>query len=273
MRAFARLQTICRDATTSSNGVDGTSIFTGRKTVSVKLNRRDLIVSGAAVAGALSIGASAAGAAEPAHGKPTGMTPDQALARLIKGNRDFVTDRPNASDLSTRRRLALAKGQTPFAALVGCADSRVGPEHLFGAGLGELFIVRTAGNYVDSAGLGSLAYAVAALSVPLIVVLGHERCGAVDAALSVVQNNTQFPPSLTRMLEPILPSIISAKAAAAPGANLLDACIASNVRRVVAGLRQSSDPILAGPIAAKRVRVVGARYDLDTGEVDFFDLA
>lgn len=237
------------------------------------LNRRDAILSGVALAGALSVPVGPAAAAEPAHGSAKTLTPDEALKRLIKGNRDFITDRPNRSDLSTRRRLALAKGQTPFAALVGCADSRVGPEHLFGVGLGELFIVRTAGNYVDAAGLGSLAYAVSALSVPLIVVLGHERCGAVDAALSVVQNNTQFPPSISRMVEPILPAVIAARAAAVPGANLLDACIASNVRRVVAGLRQSSDPIIAGPLAAGRVKVVGARYDLDSGEVDFIDLA
>lgn len=237
------------------------------------LNRRDAILSGVALAGALSVPTGPAAAAEPAQGSAKTLTPDEALRRLIKGNRDFITDRPNRSDLSTRRRLALAKGQTPFAALVGCADSRVGPEHLFGVGLGELFIVRTAGNYVDAAGLGSLAYAVSALSVPLIVVLGHERCGAVDAALSVIQNNTQFPPSLSRMVEPILPAVIAARAAAVPGADLLDACIASNVRRVVAGLRQSSDPIIAGPVGAGRLKVVGARYDLDTGEVDFIDLA
>ena len=179
----------------------------------------------------------------------------------------------SSSDLSTRRRLALAQGQTPFAALIGCADSRVGPEHLLGAGLGELFIVRTAGNYVDSAGMGSLAYAVSALNVSLIVVMGHERCGAVDAALSVVERNAQFPAAISRMVEPILPAIISAKASAKPGDDLLDACVAANVRRVVAGLRQSSDPIMSGPIAEGRVKIVGARYDLDTGNVDFFDRA
>ena len=240
----------------------------------ISVDRRDLMFSSLALAGSMALPAGSALAAEPAHGHDSaGLTPDQALARLIEGNRSFVAGRPNGSDLTTRRRLALAKGQTPFAALIGCADSRVGPEHLLGAGLGELFIVRTAGNYVDSAGMGSIAYAVLALKVPLIVVMGHERCGAVDAALSVVERNVQFPPALSRMVEPILPAIIAAKASAKPGENLLDACVTANVRRVVAGLRQSSDPIISGPIAQGRVKVVGARYDLDTGEVDFFDRA
>lgn len=241
--------------------------------MSLDLNRRDLMLSGIAAAGAITVASNIALASEPAHGPAAaGVTHQQALARLIEGNRRFVTNAPSGSDLSTRRRLSLAKGQAPFAALVGCADSRVGPEHLFGAGLGELFIVRTAGNYVDNAGLGSLAYAVAALNVPLIVVLGHESCGAVAAALSVVEKNAKFPPVLSRMIEPILPAVISARAGAAQGANMLDASIEANVRAVVAGLRASTDPIFAGPIAAGKVRVVGARYDLDTGAVDFFDL-
>ena len=236
------------------------------------IDRRGLMVSGLAVAGAMALPASGVSAAEPAHGAASsGLSPDQALARLVAGNRDFVFGRPNVSDLSTRRRLELARGQTPFAALISCADSRVGPEHLLGAGLGELFIVRTAGNYVDSAGMGSIAYAVSALKVSLIVVMGHERCGAVDAALSVVARNAQFPPALSRMVEPILPAVISATASLKPGEDLLDACVRINVRRVVAGLRQSSDPIMSDPINAGQVKVVGARYDLDTGEVDFFD--
>ncbi len=237
------------------------------------LNRRDLILSGVAAAGAMTVASNASFASEPAHAHAApGMTHQQSLTRLIEGNRRFVSDKPNGSDITTRRRLDLAKGQAPFAALVGCADSRVGPEHLLGAGLGELFIVRTAGNYVDDAGLGSLAYAVAALKVPLIVVMGHERCGAVDAALSVVEKNSQLPPVLSRMVGPILPAVIAAKASAAAGDNILDACIAANVRRVVAGLRNSTDPIFAAPLAAGTLRVVGARYDLDTGSVDFFDL-
>ena len=202
---------------------------------------------------------------------PQPRTPAEALDRMIAGNRRFVADEPPVADISTRRRLAIAQGQQPFAALVGCADSRVGPEHLFGAGLGELFIVRTAGNYVDDAGFGSLAFAVGVLHVPLIVVLGHEKCGAVDAATNLVTRNAQLPPSLSRMVQPMLPAVIDAQASAGPGEDVLDRAIHLNVRHVVRALRETSDPILADPLRAGRVQVVGAYYDFATGAVDFFD--
>lgn len=239
-------------------------------------DRRSVLSLGAAGIGAAallpSLGAStSAAAAAPAAAVPkTMLTPAQALARLMDGNRRFVADQANPSDLTAQRRLALARGQGPFAALVGCADSRVGPEHLFGAGLGELFIVRTAGNYVDDAGHGSLAYAVAALGVPLIVVLGHERCGAVDAATKLVVNNEQLPPSLTRMVQPILPAVIEARAASGSG-DLTERAIHQNVRHVTRGLRQNTDPLMADPLRTGKLMVVGAYYDLDTGRVDFFD--
>lgn len=236
----------------------------------IDLNRRQLM-GAAASAGAVAAAAGAGSVPAMAATKGSGLTPDQALARLHEGNRKFVEDRTPDADISTRRRLALAKGQTPFAALVGCADSRVGPEHLFGTGLGDLFIVRTAGNYVDDAGFGSLAYAVAELKVPLIVVLGHEKCGAVAAANAVVMDNAQLPPSLLRMVQPILPASIDARARAAEGEDLLDKAIHLNVKRVADTLRQTSDPLLAAPLADRTLRVVGAYYDLDTGAVSFFD--
>ena len=199
------------------------------------------------------------------------LTPEQALSRLREGNRRFVADQPANPDISTSRRLQLAKGQQPFAALVGCADSRVGPEHLFGAGLGELFIVRTAGNYLDDAGFGSIAFAVAQLGVPLVVVLGHEQCGAVAAASAVVAQNAQLPPALTRMVQPILPAAIDARARQGRDEDLVDLAVHLNVRRVVQGLREASDPIIGNPVREGRVRIVGAYYDLATGAVDFFD--
>ncbi len=237
-------------------------------------DRRTMLGLSAITAGAAMVAATAGPAVASADSKTAakpGFTPDQALAKLVEGNRRFVADQNPVADISTKRRLEIAKGQAPFAALVGCADSRVGPEHLFGAGLGELFIVRTAGNYVDDAGYGSLAYAIAALGVPLIVVLGHERCGAVDAATKLVTDNSQLPPSLTRMVQPILPAIIDARASIGTRTDLVDHAIHMNVRHVVKGLRQAADPILADPIKAGKVRVVGAYYDLDTGAVDFFD--
>ena len=153
-----------------------------------------------------------------------------------------------------QRRLEIARGQTPFAVLVSCSDSRVPPEVLFGRGLGELFIVRNAGNTVDTVALGSIEYAIAVLGVPLVVVLGHERCGAVEAALSVVEKNTVFPGSLNQMIEPILPAALIARSSGAKGEELLDAAIIA--------ARQSPN--------RGRVKVVGARYDLDDGQVEFF---
>ena len=202
--------------------------------------------------------------------KATTMTADQALAALKDGNAKFLADTPTLSTIKdSDRRLQIARGQAPFAVLVSCSDSRVPPEMLFGRGLGELFIIRNAGNSVDTIALGSIEYAIAVLGVPLIVVLGHERCGAVDAALSVVEKNTVFPGSLNQMIEPILPAALLARASGAKGEDLLDAAVRENVKRVVTRLR-NSDPVLMKPIAAGKLRVVGARYDLDDGKVDFF---
>lgn len=201
--------------------------------------------------------------------KKTTMSADEALATLKDGNAKFLTDSPLRAVQRHERRLEIARGQTPFAALVACSDSRVPPEVLFGRGLGELFIVRNAGNTVDTVALGSIEYAVAVLGVPLIVVLGHERCGAVEAALSVVGKNTIFPGRLNQMIEPILPAALFARSGGAKGEDLLDAAVRENVKRVVTRLR-SSDAVLVEPIRAGRVKVVGARYDLDDGAVEFF---
>jgi carbonic anhydrase len=235
------------------------------------LDRRQVLGTAATLGAAASLATVAVAPASAAATKGAGLTPDQALARLRDGNRRFVEDTSPRPDITTSRRLAIAQGQTPFAALVGCADSRVGPEYLFGTGLGDLFIVRTAGNYVDDAGFGSLAYAVAELKVPLIVVLGHEKCGAVAAANAVVNDNTQLPPSLLRMVQPILPASIDARARRQPGEDMLDRAVHLNVKRVADSLRATSDPLLAAPLAARTLRVVGAYYDLKTGAVDFFD--
>ena len=204
-----------------------------------------------------------------AEARKTNLTADQALALLKEGNASFLADAPYRGLRSRERRLEIARGQTPFAVLVSCSDSRVPPEVLFGRGLGELFIVRNAGNTVDTVALGSIEYGVAVLGVPLVVVLGHERCGAVDAALSVVEKNTLFPGSLNQMIEPIVPAALVAKASGAKGDELLDAAVRENVRRVVGRLRDSA-PVLYEAVRGGRVKVVGARYDLDDGAVDFF---
>ncbi len=221
-----------------------------------------------------SLGLAASVAAAPslaaAPGPRTTMNPDQALAALKEGNAKFLTDAPFRGAQGRERRIEIARQQVPFAVLVSCSDSRVSPELLFGRGLGELFIVRNAGNTVDTVALGSIEYAVAVLGVPLVVVLGHERCGAVDAAVSVVEKNTMFPGSLNQMIEPIIPAALIARSTGAKGDALLDLAVRENIRRVVTRLR-NSDPVMMQPLQAGRLRVVGARYDLDDGAVEFFE--
>jgi carbonic anhydrase len=196
----------------------------------------------------------------------TQPSPDDALQRLIAGNAAFVADQPKQPDISHERRMELAQGQQPFATLVGCSDSRVGPEHLFGAGLGELFIVRTAGNNVDTAGMGSIEYSVTALKVPLIVVLGHEKCGAVAAATDVVTKDTRFPGSIGRMIEPIIPAVIAAQRADEDG-DLVERAVEENVRRMVERLQEASEPMLIEPQRRGELKIVGAIYSIATGQV------
>lgn len=236
-----------------------------------KLNRR--FVCAACLGGmVLATGWPAARAA----GKRTTVTATEALELLRAGNSEYTVDHtPPQSGIGRERRMQIAREQTPFAVLVSCSDSRVPPELLFGRGLGELFIVRNAGNTMDNVAQGSVEYAVAELGVPLIVVLGHERCGAVAAAVSVVERNTTFPGSIGTMIEPIIPAVLKAKAQLGGKAvddpeALLDASVQENVRRVVRRLR-TSEALLLEPVRTGKLKVVGARYDLDDGKVDFFD--
>ncbi len=231
------------------------------------ITRRDILTTSTVATLAAAAIPSAVDAADMLHSATPQLTPDQALRRLKDGNSRFVSDQPVTSDLSRARRLALADGQQPFATLVGCSDSRVGPEQLFGAGLGELFIVRTAGNNVDTAGMGSIEYSVAVLGVPLVVVLGHEKCGAVAAAVDVVNKDVRLPGSIGRMIEPIIPSVLVARRAGATSATLLDRTIEENVRRMVDRLSKYSEPMLLEPQRQGKLKIVGAVYSLATGAI------
>lgn len=197
------------------------------------------------------------------------MTPDQAFALLRQGNRAFLSDAPLRPPLDRSSRLKLASGQSPFAAYVSCSDSRVPPELLFGRGLGELFIIRNAGNTLDTAAMGSLEFAVSVLGVSLIVVMGHEACGAVQAAVSVVHENARFSGNIGKMIQPIIPAVL--EAGHAPGQGI-EAAVRQNVRRVVRELREDASPLLLAPQVAGKLIVVGAYYRLAKGDVDFFDL-
>lgn len=210
-------------------------------------------------------------AVAPAPIAPTAseLTPAQALQRLRDGNAAFLRGEQVSTAGNAQLRLDLALGQAPFAAYVTCSDSRVPPELLFGRGLGELFIIRNAGNTVDTVALGSIEYAVAVLRTPLVVVMGHEKCGAVSAAASVVTDNATFPGMIGRMVEPIIPAVLQARG---EEGDLLENSVRANVRRVVRQLREQTDPIMLEPQRAGNLWVVGAYYRLASGEVDFFDL-
>ncbi len=220
--------------------------------------------------GSSHLAAAPAPTSSPKAGPPaTELTPAEALQRLRDGNAAFLRgEQPNVEG-NAQLRLSLSAGQAPFAAYVTCSDSRVPPELLFGRGLGELFIIRNAGNTVDTVALGSIEYAVAILKTPLVVVMGHESCGAVAAAASVVTDNATFPGMIGRMVEPIIPAVLQARS---EEGDLVDNSVRANVRRVVRQLREQTDPIMLEPQRAGKLWVVGAYYKLSSGEVDFFDL-
>jgi carbonic anhydrase len=216
---------------------------------------------------AATMASAAAPAPAPSKSGKTTLTADQALQLLKEGNRRFVSDMPATGPISRKRRLEIAKSQAPFAVLVSCSDSRVGPEQLFGRGLGELFIVRNAGNTASSnEAMGSIEYGVGVLGAPLIVVLGHERCGAVAAATEVVEKNASFPGSIGRMVEPIIPAALMARSRSG---DWVDNAVRANVRRTVEQLRTAVEPILLEPQKQGKLKVVGAYYDLDTGAVEW----
>lgn len=217
---------------------------------------------------AMAAGQDNAGGLTPAP-PATELSPDQALDLLREGNAAFLRGEQTRVLTSAQRRLELAAGQHPFAAYVTCSDSRVPPELLFGRGLGELFIIRNAGNTVDTVALGSIEYAVAVLQVPLVVVMGHQSCGAVKAATDVVNHNATFPGQIGPMIEPIIPAVLAARG---EEGDLLDNSVRANVRRVVRQLREQTDPIMLEPQRSGKLKVVGAYYDLEQGQVDFFDL-
>ena len=197
----------------------------------------------------------------------TTLTSDQALQLLKEGNDQFRMDAPYRAAQGRERRIELARGQAPFCVLVGCSDSRVPPELLFGRGLGELFIIRNAGNTIDTAALGSIEYGVGVLGCPLIVVLGHEACGAVAAAVEVVDRNATFPGVIGEMIQPIIPAVLAARS---QSGDLLDNAVRMNARRV-AGRLKTQSTVLQDALRQDRLKIIAARYDFDDGDVDWFE--
>ena len=202
-----------------------------------------------------------------AGGPVTHVTPDEALEKLKAGNAKYVAaPQVCAADLAKQRE-GVAKAQMPWATIVSCADSRVPPELLFGGvGPGELFVARNAGNMVDTATMGTIEYGAAVLGVPLIVVLGHERCGAVAAACDVVSKKATFPGSIGPMVQAIVPA---AQAVNGKPGDFVDNAIRESAKRTAAQLGAKSK-IVADLVKAGKVKVVAGRYDLDDGKVEFF---
>ena len=193
---------------------------------------------------------------------PSGL---DSLTRLKTGNAEFVSNPENAVAIAASRRAALAQGQAPFATILSCADSRVPPEIVFHAGLGELFVVRAAGNVTDHAILASVEYAAEHLHTPLVVVMGHESCGAVKAAVETPVSKS-LGPHLDYLLKAIRPSVAATKDR--PAAGRLRAAILENVEETLNDMVQSS-AILNEAGRTGHVTFVGAYYELGSGKVYF----
>ena len=198
---------------------------------------------------------------------PTSLDAEQALQKLLEGNRRFVTTKFQHPHQTRQWRQSVATEQHPFAIILGCSDSRVPPEIIFDEGLGDLFVIREAGHVADDATLGSIEFAVGYLQVPLVLVLGHERCGAVRATVDALLQQGEVNGHLRRLVDDIRPAVLEVKDQ--PG-DVLDLAVRANVRQVVEQLK-TSKPLLEQYVTQGKVRIVGAYYDLHTGEVKLFD--
>lgn len=197
------------------------------------------------------------------------LSPEEALQRLVEGNRRFVADDAQHPDqtLARRRFLGGDGGQHPFAAVFSCADSRVPPEIVFDAGLGDLFVVRSAGQVLDHAILGTLEFGVAQLGTPVIIVLGHTGCGAVRATLAAVAAHAPASGTdIDTLVDAITPAVTEAEHDGVDDAHLLDAAVKHHVERVVREVREA--PLVGEAADRGEVVVAGAVYDLATGSVD-----
>jgi carbonic anhydrase len=198
------------------------------------------------------------------------LSADQALRELLEGNDRFKSGKRMTPRGRPEDFLALAHGQFPEAVVVSCSDSRVSPEILFDCGVGDIFVVRVAGNVVDGAGVtvkGSIEYAVAELNVPLILVLGHSGCGAVKAAIKHIDDRDSLPGSINGLVELIKPAVVESKGI--PG-DPLENAVRKNVEIGVRRLEEL-EPIVAPRVKDRKVKVAGAVYNLSTGAVTMID--
>jgi carbonic anhydrase len=246
------------DSGTMGNHMDNTSGTSRRKWFQLV---------GVAAAGTIAVPSWRPGvAAEPTANPRTGLTAEVVLADLMGGNERFVAGRPDSPRRRPEEYGLLATAQFPEAAIIACSDSRVPPEILFDQGVGDLFVIRVAGNVIADSGAvvkGSIEYAVAVLKVPLVMVLGHSNCGAVKAAIDLAASNEPLPGAIDGLVRLIKPAVESS--AKEPGDKLTNA-IRANVELGVERLH-GLDPIVAEAVRGGKLKLVGATYDLASGRV------
>ena len=194
------------------------------------------------------------------------LSPDASLKRLLEGNSRYVKGVTLRHDFQHERE-ALAGGQNPYAAILSCADSRIAPEYAFDSGRGDLFVCRVAGNFASDEMIASLEYAVAVLGTPLILVLGHDKCGAVDATIESLKDDKPLPGHMPSLVTAIAPAV---KAVLPKGEETLKNAIQQNVIDNVGKLK-SATPILSAAVEQNKLKVVGGIYRLKNGRVEMVD--
>ncbi len=234
-----------------------------RELRSPRLTRRSVVLQAASAAGLLLAGSAVARETKAPPKPQNVINSDAAMKRLMEGNQRYVAGLALRHDFKHERE-ALAGGQNPFAAILSCADSSIAPEYAFDSGRGDLFVCRVAGNFATDETVASLEYGVAVLNVPLIMVLGHDACGAVDATIKSLKDNTTLPGHLPTLVTGLAPAV---KAVSGQAGDTLDNAIRRNVVDNVAKLR-SATPILSAAVDGNKLKVVGGVYRLKDGRVD-----
>jgi carbonic anhydrase len=226
--------------------------------------RRAVLGFAAASAIGLALGGAAGAKERKPPPKPDNvLSPDAALERLRQGNRRYVEGVSKRHDFKHERE-ALAGGQNPYAGILSCADSRIAPEYAFDSARGDLFVCRVAGNFANTDSIASLEYAVAILKTPSILVLGHDSCGAIDATIKSLRDNTTLPGQMPSLVAGLTAAVKTASQL--PG-DLLGNAIKQNVIDTVARLK-SATPILSAAIEARKLKIAGGIYRLRDGQVD-----
>jgi len=244
----------------------------GRLGAFLPQRREALFLLGGGLLGAALGGGGAAYAlhspAEPVRDDAVELSSDEGRDRLEAGNARYLAGKPTHADQSLDRRDAVTEAEAPFAAILCCADSRVPPEVIFDQGLGDLFVVRSAGQVVDRAVLGSLQYGVEHLKTSLLVVLGHSDCSAVRATVEAIQKKSKpTGTDVDALVAAIRPAVVEAEQTGADKTNVVSVSTDINVERMVAHLKTVA--VLKEASTLRKVKIIGAVYSLETGQVSW----